>query len=126
MPDNRINLGREGEDLAAGFLSRNGYKIILRNYKTKLGEVDIIAWDKETICFVEVKTRSSNTCGLGSEAVQLKKQRQLAKAALIYLKEKNFLDKPARFDVISIDSFPEKGEIKLLKNAFELNGSFSY
>lgn len=126
MSKERISLGNKGEDLAAGLLKDSGYKILFRNYKTKLGEIDIIARDKEVICFVEVKTRSSDRFGTGSEAVFRTKQRQIAKAALSFLKEKRFLDKKARFDVVSLDcSFP-KPRLDLIKDAFELDKSFSY
>ena len=126
MSKEKIGLGNKGEDLAAGFLRDNGYKILCRNYKTKLGEIDIVACEKDTICFIEVKARSSDKFGLGSEAVTRLKQRQVARVALSFLKEKSLLDKKARFDVISVDySLPCAG-IDLIRNAFELNGSFTY
>jgi putative endonuclease len=122
----RVSLGNKGEELAADFLKNSGYKILYRNYKTKLGEIDIIAKDKEAICFVEVKTRSSDRFGCGSEAVFKVKQRQIAKAALSFLKQKKFLDKKARFDVVSLDCSSLEPKFDLIKDAFELDGSFSY
>ena len=126
MSKERVSLGDLGEKLAADFLKKNGYKILCRNYKTKLGEIDIIAKDRETICFVEVKTRSSDRFGLGSEAVYVVKQKQIAKAALVFLKEKKFLDKKARFDVVSLNCSYSEPKIDLIKDAFELEGSFTY
>lgn len=126
MSKERISLGRKGEELAADLLQDNGYKILYRNYKTKLGEIDIIAKDKETVCFIEVKTRSSDRFGCGSEAVSRTKQRQIAKAALCFLKEMRFLDKRARFDVVSLDCTSPEPKLDLIKDAFELDGSFSY
>jgi len=122
----RISLGNKGEELAANFLKENGYKIICRNYKTKLGEIDIIAKEKGAFCFIEVKTRASDRFGLGSEAVSRLKQRQVAKAALSFLKEKGLLNRKARFDVISIDYFYPKARVNLIKNAFDLDGAFTY
>ena len=126
MSKERISLGDKGEELAADLLKNSGYKILYRNYKTKLGEIDIIAKDKETICFVEVKTRSSDRFGSGSEAVFKRKQGQIAKAALSFLKEKRFLDKRARFDVVSLDCSSSEPRLDLIKDAFELDGNFIY
>lgn len=126
MSKEGISLGGKGEDLAVNLLKNNGYKILYRNYKTKLGEIDIIAKDKGVICFVEVKTRRSDRFGSGSEAVFKAKQRQIAKAALSFLKEKGFLDKRARFDVVSLDLSSLEPELDLIKDAFELDGGFIY
>lgn len=119
-------LGKRGEELAAGLLKENGYKILLKNYKTKLGEIDIIATEKDTICFIEVKTRESVRFGLPFEAISAPKQRQISKVALMFLKEKNLLDKKARFDVISVIYSNSKPQLDLIKNAFELSRDFAY
>ena len=119
-------LGKKGEDAAVSFLKDNGYKILLRNYKTNLGEIDIIACDKGTICFIEVKTRQSDRFGLPAEAISESKQRQISKAALIFLKEKKLLDKKARFDVISVFYSKDAPRLDLIKDAFELNNDFTY
>jgi len=121
-----LYLGKKGEEIAVGLLKDNGYKILLRNYKTKLGEIDIIASDKGTICFIEVKTRQSDRFGLPSEAVSASKQRQISKAALVFLKERNILDKKARFDVVSILYSKDIPQLDLIKNAFELNNDFVF
>ncbi len=126
MSKDNLNLGALSEEKATEFLKANGYRILARNYKTKLGEVDIIAQDKETICFVEVKCRRSGRFGLAQEAVSRQKQRQIAKAALIFLKEKKFLDKKARFDVVSLNYSGSVEKIGLIKNAFELDTRFIY
>lgn len=119
-------LGKSGEELAADLLKRNGYKIIARNYRTKLGEIDIIASDKDTVCFIEVKLRSSDRFGTPQEAVLNKKQRQISKASLLYLKDNNLLNKKARFDVVSIIYSQGKPNLNLIKNAFELDEQFTY
>ena len=117
-----LESGKNGEELAALLLRENGYKIIARNYKTKLGEIDIIAKDKDTLCFVEVKLRNSDKFGLAQEAVLKSKQMHIAKTALNYLKENNLLDAKARFDVVAI-TYLEKDKpcLDLIKDAFELD-----
>lgn len=126
MPKENLNLGKSGEDAAAGYLEENGYKILARNYKTKLGEIDIIACDKDTFAFIEVKARRSDIRGLPFEAVSGVKQRQIAKSAIVFLKENKFLGKKARFDVVSVLYAAGTGpKIDLVKDAFELDGSFT-
>ncbi|MDD5731201.1 MAG: YraN family protein [Candidatus Omnitrophica bacterium] len=126
MSNAGLNLGRTGEELAVAFLRRKGYKIIARNYKTRLGEIDIIASDADTLCFIEVKTRCSGRSGLPKESVTGSKQRQISKAAICFLKEKRSLDKKARFDVVSVRYREGEPELDVLKNAFELDERFSY
>jgi putative endonuclease len=117
---NRI-LGQNGEDRAAYFLEQRKYKIIKRNYRTQLGEIDIIAWDKDTLCFIEVKTRRSLAQGLPKEAVSLRKQHQITKAALCFIKDQRIFDKKMRFDVVTIDNtLPDMKQIEIIPNAFEV------
>lgn len=126
VPKQNLYLGKKGEEEAARLLKDNGYRILLNNYKTKLGEIDIIACDKDTICFIEVKARYSDRFGLPSEAILSHKQRQISKAALAFLKENNLLDKKARFDVVSVLYSKEGPKLDLIKNAFELDAKFTY
>ena len=126
MSKAHLYLGKSGEEAAVNFLKNNGYRILARNYKTKLGEIDIIARDKDTLCFIEVKTRHSDRYGLPAEAVSLPKQRQIAKAALFFLKERNLLEKKARFDVVSVLYSEGAAKTDLIKNAFELDAEFTY
>ena len=120
MSKQNIYLGKRGEGATADFLKENGYKILKANYKTKLGEVDIIAYDKGTLCFIEVKTRDSLRFGFPQEAVSHFKQRQISKVALQFLKSNNLLNKKARFDVVSVIYTEDKPAFNLIKNAFEL------
>jgi len=106
-------------------LKSSGYKIIKQNYKTRCGEIDIVAKDKDVICFVEVKARHSIRFGQPSEAVNFRKQRQISKVAILYLKTNNLLDKPARFDVLELLYEDDKPVMSLFKNAFELNANFT-
>ena len=110
------DLGKEGEHLAKEFLKTQGYKIVTTNYQNKLGEIDIIAWEGNTLVFIEVKTRRSNYFGLAKEAIDWRKQRQMVKVAMCYLKKLNKEDLKARFDVVAIDL--EKKQIELIRNAF--------
>ncbi len=113
-------LGRRGEELAAQYLRKNGYELIQRNYVCKMGEMDIIAKEKGTLVFVEVKARTSTAFGPPQSAVNSAKQRQLSKVALNFLKEKKIEDAKARFDVVAI-LFGKRGdEIELIKDAFDL------
>lgn len=126
MHKSNLYLGAYGEEAALGFLKQKGYRVLSRNYKSRFGEIDIIAQDKDTICFVEVKTRSSDKFGLPQEALSGFKQRQIAKAALNFLKENKLLDKKARFDVVSVICQGDSPKIDLVCDAFELNSKFSY
>ncbi|MBU1869882.1 MAG: YraN family protein [Candidatus Omnitrophica bacterium] len=126
MSRERLDLGRAGEELAAGFLESKGYRILRRNFKNKLGEIDIIATEKEVYCFVEVKTRQSDKFGCPSEAVIASKQAQISKAALSYLKENRLLDKKARFDVVSVIYSQGASRVELIKDAFGLDERYSY
>lgn len=125
MPGKNIEFGKQAERAAVDFLKARGYKILACNYKIKLGEIDIIGQDKETICFIEVKARHSLSLGFPQEAVSAKKQRQISKAAICYLKANNLLEKSARFDVLTLlykDNLPQ---ISLITDAFELNTNFT-
>lgn len=117
---NRTESGRRGEDLAAGYLLKNRYRIIERNFRCPLGEIDIIAREGETIVFVEVKSRNSARYGRPEEAVDRRKQAKLSRIALAYLKGRSGLDARARFDVVSVYMGLPEPEIRLFKNAFDL------
>lgn len=125
MTKQNLYLGKSGEEAAVDLLKENGYNIIARNYKTRLGEIDIIAYNRDTVCFIEVKTRNSDRFGLPQEAVSKSKQRQIAKAALIFIKEKGLFNKKARFDVVSVMPSPQAPKMNLIKDAFELGRSFT-
>ncbi|MDK9709336.1 MAG: YraN family protein [Desulforhopalus sp.] len=121
MLNREQNLGQSGENIAAEFLTQNGYKILERNYRCLYGEIDIIARAQEVLVFVEVKTRTSIAYGSPASAITPRKQRQISKTAQHYLAAKNLFDTPARFDVVSICiGFKQKPEIELLTNAFDL------
>ena len=97
-----------------------GYKCVERNYRCALGEIDLIAKDKDCLVFIEIKTRKGSTTGFAKEAVNQRKIRQISKAALNYLKAHNCCDAKARFDVIAISIGGGREEIEVVKDAFEL------
>jgi putative endonuclease len=112
--------GANSEALAVSHLKKHGYKIIKRNYRTKMGEIDIIAKDADTIVFIEVKARKSGAYH-PKAAVTKSKMRKISMAALYYLKSTRQLNVRARFDVVAIGSDENKDEnIEIVKNAFEL------
>ena len=113
VENDNINLGESGEDQAAFYLKNKGYTIVESNCKTVFGEIDIIAQDKKTIVFVEVKTKSNSSFGLPEEMVTQKKKEHLIRTVQWYLKENKYLGK-ARIDVIAIDD-----EIRHIENAVE-------
>ena len=124
MSDKRSALGKTGEALAAEHLRQNGYTILQSNYRSRSGEIDIIARHGKTLVFVEVKTRQSRLFGTPAAAVTVKKQAQISRVALEYLARENLFDKPARFDVVAVFApVGEKPEIEVITNAFELRQS---
>lgn len=90
-----------GEALVADYLREKGYKLAAHSYRCRFGEIDLIAWDKSVLCFVEVKTRTNTQMGLPREYVTAGKQARIRKTALFYLCD-NDLDCPARFDVAEV------------------------
>lgn len=111
---NKRERGKEMESIAAEYLSRHGYTILERNYRCKLGEVDLIGRDGIYYVFIEVKFRRDKSFGEPAEAVDYKKQQRIRKTCSWYLMEKKLRDVPVRFDVVGILG----QEITLLKNAF--------
>lgn len=112
-----ISKGKYGESLAKDFLIDKGYKILELNYTTKLGEIDIIALDKNIISFIEVKTRSNRNFGYAYEAVNYKKQRKIINTSTVYVKHKNIKNIQFRYDIIEI--YLEKNiDINHIENAF--------
>ncbi len=112
-------LGIEGEDLAADFLKGKGYRIVARNYKTPIGEIDIIAKDKDTLVFAEVKTRADSSFGYPFEAVTSRKREKIKKISLYYLKNVCKKEVPLRFDVLSIRAGSTEDEVEHIVDAFE-------
>jgi putative endonuclease len=123
----RIKSGKSGEELAVSCLRKEGYKIVERNYRTKLGEIDIIADCKGCICFIEVRAKNNTIFGLPEETILKKKQLQISRAALAYIKKLKLEDKSCRFDVVCVQDVDSPNpEIRLIKNAFDLDLRYRY
>ena len=121
MLNNNQKFGEKSESIAAGYLAKRlGYKILKKNYRTKIGEIDIIAKDGDTLVFVEVKARRSSFYGNPKYAVTSMKQKKISMAALYYLKTRKLSNAKARFDVVAINFSKQIPEIEIIKNAFEL------
>lgn len=120
MSKRKQEIGKKGETVAVCYLKKQGYKIIDQNYRSKAGEIDIIAMEKKTLVFVEVKTRSSRSFGSPKWAITPKKKKAISMAALYYLKMTSQTDVDARFDVVSILVQEEDTQIELVRNAFDL------
>lgn len=115
------DIGNKGEDFAVKKLKKLGYKIIQRNFNANIGEIDIIAKDKDYLCFIEVRMRKSTSYGSGAETVDIFKQRKIIKAAQVYLKVHKLEPCLARFDVVSITGDGGKdSEFELIRDAFSL------
>ena len=119
---NNKSLGQYGEEYTYQYLKNKGYLILERNFRNKLGEIDLIAKDGKVICFIEVKMRESLNYGAPFEAVNSTKQHKMVKIALSYLKYKFYtIDILSRFDVISIYRPPQgKPIVEHIINAFDL------
>jgi putative endonuclease len=101
MTDSRT-LGPLGENAAAAYLRNKGYRILERNYRFRRNEIDIIALERSTLCFIEVKTRSSGEKGDPLEAVTIQKQKEIIKAAKAYLALTGNMERECRFDVVAV------------------------
>ncbi len=119
-------LGLRGENAAARFLRRKRYRIVARQDRVKLGEIDLVAVDGETIVFVEVKTRTDWRAGHPTEAITADKQRRITGAALAFLRSHNLLEYAARFDVVAV-TWPNdvaSPKIEHYEDAFEPVGNW--
>lgn len=121
MPeDPRRARGARAEDLAARFLERRGYRILARNFQAGRGEIDLIALNRGALCFVEIRSRSSDQFGRPVEAVNRRKRRQVIKAARWALRARRWPRHDSlRFDVVGVDLSREPPEIELIQNAFD-------
>ena len=112
--------GQEGERLAARFLEKQGFRILDRNYRNRLGEIDILAEDRGTLVFVEVRTLKASAGHSPEETIQWKKQQRISRTALAYIQYKRLEDRPARFDVVSITLDGTGSTLRHIPDAFEV------
>lgn len=123
-----LRLGSRGEKLACRFLRRNGYKILYRNFRGRTGgEIDIVCRDKDTLVFVEVKTRTREDFGRPFDAVNRDKQKRISRGGLAWLRLLDDPDILFRFDVVEV-ILAKKAEprLELLRNAFALSEPYIY
>jgi putative endonuclease len=117
--DQRKRLGEKAEEAVAEYLVRDGYELVERNFECKIGEVDIIARKGECLCFVEVRSRSTDSMGSPALTVNARKQRQVVRAALWYLSKNEITNMVARFDVAAVTFGPVGPEIEYIPSAFD-------
>jgi putative endonuclease len=116
----KSHIGARGEDAALTYLKTHGLKLIARNYRCRMGEIDLVMLDRKTLVLVEVRYRSSDAYGGAAASVTWHKQRRLVNAARHLLLSRSDLQRyPARFDVIAVSPGPR---IEWLRNAFECRG----
>lgn len=115
------DLGRRGEEAAARWYQRHGFRIVARNYRTRMGELDLVAVQKGLVAVVEVKTRSGDArFGTPAEAVNLHKQQRLIRAAQLFLqRHPEYADVPVRFDVAEVTPGPLGLRVHCICGAFE-------
>ena len=120
-----VSIGALGEEAAVKALKKQGYKIIERNYRTKMGEIDIIAKDGEYICFIEVRLRKNNSFGSPADSIDAGKRKRIINTAKLYAMSKHIYDAPMRFDVVLINAVADNNRLEnihlqIIKDAFRL------
>jgi putative endonuclease len=116
--DPRAALGAKGERLAVRRLRRDGYRIVARNFRAAGAEIDAIAWDGDTLVFVEVKTRLRFGAGSPEESVNWLKQNHIRRAAAIYARAHAMEERPMRFDVVAVSRPDGRWRLEIIKDAF--------
>jgi len=123
----RKNTGKRGEVIARSYLKKQGYRIIEKNYNTRIGEIDIVAIDKDYICFIEVRSINTGRFDAPEYTIDRRKQNQISKAALMYIKRNGLEDRNCRFDVVCVEAVNSPSpDVRLIKDAFELNTRYRY
>ena len=127
MTKRRLARGAQGERLAADYLERLGYRIELRNYRCRQGEIDIVAWDEAILVFVEVRTRSGDDLGALLESVDRRKQHRITRVAMAYVQAHQIRDTVLRFDVVAVTCPPDRPPgITHVPAAFDASPQFLY
>jgi len=112
--------GSQGEKIARRYLKKKGFKVLEMNFHARFAEIDIIALDKKTLVFVEVKSARNERCGNPLDWIPLWKQNRIIRASQLYINKKGLQGKPLRFDVVAIN--PDK-EISHIQDAFRPRGN---
>ena len=122
MTQKRLQFGREGESAAIAFLKKEGYRILEKNFRSKLGEIDVIAEQAGVIVFIEVKARSDHEFGHPFDALTPTKQKKIIQTTQSFLVQKRIPDKPVRFDVVAlILNPPDSGKLDCSKTLFRFD-----
>jgi putative endonuclease len=117
--DARAVRGRHGEAVAARYLLNQGYRILARGFRTRCGEIDLVAAEGDELVFVEVKSRASLQCGDPLEAVTVAKRRRILRAAALYLQSSGSWERPCRFDLVAVRWGPAgEEEVEHIRDAF--------
>jgi putative endonuclease len=115
--DRRKQTGRQGEEIAARYLEDNGYKLVQRNWRCKIGELDLIVEDDDVLVFVEVRTRHGHRYGIPEESITPAKQARLIELAETYLQETSSIPQSWRIDVVAVQLGPGRPQINHIENA---------
>ena len=114
--ESTTNAGRRGEEFVCERLAARGYRILARNVREKFAEIDIVALDGETLCFIEVRTRADDALGHPAETITPAKQRSIRRAAEAFLVKRRVAPRPMRFDVATV--VWSRTEFEYFENAF--------
>ena len=117
----RDRIGRKAEDLACDLLTREGYEILARRYRTRPGEIDVVGRSAGVLCFVEVRSRTRSAWS-PEETISWQKNHRIEAAARQYIAEHSLFDEPARFDVVAVDWSGKAARVRLHRDAFEPTG----
>jgi putative endonuclease len=123
MTKERLDFGKKGEKAAATFLKKQGYRILKRNYRNSIGEIDLIAEHKDVLVFIEVKSRADLSFGHPSMAVTPAKQKKIAQTAQVFLMKNPVNGRQIRFDVVSVlpgKEDPDALRVEVLQDAFRV------
>ena len=123
----RLRKGAQGESIATDYLERLGYRIEIRNYRCRQGEIDIVAWDGAVLVFVEVRTRSGEDLGALLASVGRQKQHRITRVAMAYVQEHQLPNTELRFDVVAVTCPPNRPpEVTHVPAAFDASPQFHY
>ena len=117
-PDGRQSLGKIGEDVACAELERLGYAVLARRYRSRFGEIDIVAEQGRVIVFLEVKARATDEFGGAAAAVTRGKQHRIAQMAVDFLARHRLQDRPCRFDVVTVEFSGGLPRVEIYRDAF--------
>lgn len=123
MPESASERGRRAEEAAADWLAGQGFQVLARNHATRRGEVDLVCREGGTICFVEVRARSSLAHGTPAETVTRAKVRRVVAAATDWAVRNGGLEQPMRFDVVAVELTAGAPRFTLYRAAFDAAGA---